>query len=375
MGSKSSTLIQSTTEILLQSTAEVPLQTDVRIINQQSGEWLYAMRGGGEGEDDQSGIGITGLDFDFRNFVWRFEKASASNDEFEEGNSSTEGTFRMRNTGSQRVLYAQQDKDDDDGVGASLVGKHPEYEDTFFAVVTCGDGVLIVNAYSKRCLFAHRDCRIGAQRFSSLDEILSGDMRSVDPRFIWKIVPNETAENTVNMATSPGLLMSEPMSLETPCKTSCVKALSQNLETTIEKCPSPLRRTSGAGRRPQLFSACGASDTESQVPLRRMYDRTQQSVLKIGVRRFHTKFVVDQEIDVTQLRQRPDDGPKRRIMCESFLQRLLSRSVELKACVQGDVAAAQRDLCHLSRSSSWPCARRHWTSRLSPKDTARTTAS
>lgn len=156
-------------------------------------------------------------------------------------------------------------------------------------------------------------------------------------------VAMETAGDTSALKRQPmSLVRQRAQSLEAQQKEAKERANTAEAASGLArvKCCSD-----GADRMRQRF---GVSDANGKPPppRRKLANITEQRVLKTGVRRFHKDFVEEKAADIMQLPKRKDGTPK--LMSTAFFQRLFSDKIELKGCLQSDVAAAQPDVRHLS---------------------------
>jgi hypothetical protein len=124
----------------------------VRIINTLSGRSLYAQAG----SDWDIGVGASSFrDGPFADAVWEIRPVQPD---------SRETTYRIVNSHSHRCLYAQVDKDGQDGFGASSISQ-PDWPDSHWHVEDAKDPDIgfqgpscnIVNDFSKRSLLADNE--------------------------------------------------------------------------------------------------------------------------------------------------------------------------------------------------------------------------
>eukprot|EP00747_Dinoflagellata_sp_TGD_P170032 gnl/TRDRNA2_/TRDRNA2_200518_c0_seq1.p1 gnl/TRDRNA2_/TRDRNA2_200518_c0~~gnl/TRDRNA2_/TRDRNA2_200518_c0_seq1.p1 ORF type:complete len:600 (+),score=86.80 gnl/TRDRNA2_/TRDRNA2_200518_c0_seq1:124-1923(+) len=86
--------------------------------------------------------------------------------------------------------------------------------------------------------------------------------------------------------------------------------------------------------------------TPNKRTRRKLYNMSEQRVLKDGILQLHRKLNIEQDSNVLELPRRSDGSPK--MLRASFYERLLSGQIELQSSMANDVAAAQSDLKHLS---------------------------
>jgi len=112
-------------------------------------------------------------------------------------------------------------------------------------------------------------------------------------------------------------------------------------QSTPEKSP-PQRRPPKAKTASLSFDA---SD-KPERPFRTLSRVTEQRVLKAGLVCLGDKILVGHDVENIEL-PRTSSGVPKVMQGSSFLKRLLKKEIELKGCMEGDVASAQADLRHL----------------------------
>lgn len=109
----------------------------------------------------------------------------------------------------------------------------------------------------------------------------------------------------------------------------------------------PVTRSSSSAAAARLRSRRFGGDTAdpSRKPLRKLYNVTEQKVLKAGVTKLHDRLALG-----TAVADVPTDTPgsRSKMLGAPYLRRLLSGHVELKQSHESDVCAAQLDVRHLS---------------------------
>lgn len=156
----------------------------VKIINVGSGRRLYAWpcRKPDDGEETDDWIGLGATKQGDQPDIWLLSCS--------EKRPGRPGAFRIISERSKRALFARSGGDNEEGLGASVVGKYPEEnEDSFWVLIfrnynRSGVRVQIVNLHSHRFLYADEhqifDAGIGAKAGESADD-----------NCVWDIVPVE----------------------------------------------------------------------------------------------------------------------------------------------------------------------------------------
>jgi len=107
-----------------------------------------------------------------------------------------------------------------------------------------------------------------------------------------------------------------------------------------------LNNTLSQGR-PRYNSRVDNAESSSSKPAFKLSMISEQRVLKAGLMSISEKLTAEQGEAATRLSEKQDGSPKKSIKSIGFFSRLLNGSVELKTCMEGDVAAAQPDLRYL----------------------------
>lgn len=129
-----------------------------------------------------------------------------------------------------------------------------------------------------------------------------------------------------------------------PAAGGAIRARMQAYETAcLTSAPEPPRPVPKRQPAPG-FETGAAQPTGPSYPRLKLYNITEQHVMKQGVLRMTDELVHNRKANVLDMPK--DTTPK--MLASAFLARLLSAQVEFKSCMEGDVCAAQSDVRHLS---------------------------